>query len=208
VRRFVGLVYWLGKDSSKYTVNAIPIGQNEGGTWFFLGMPSLIMSRRPEALGCIIPTAKGATMTNPPADQPAPRSEDDFPPATQPAAHEPSQSAGYPPAAPPAAPLVQDQRYPPAQYQQQAPMQNAAYGYPQPKSRIAAGLLGIFLGGLGIHRFYLGYTTIGIIQVVLTVVLGIFTFGLVGLWGVIEGIMILAGASYFRQDAKGIPLRD
>jgi hypothetical protein len=30
----------------------------------------------------------------------------------------------------------------------------------------------------------------------------------VGLWGVVEGIMILAGAQYFRQDAKGIPLRD
>jgi TM2 domain-containing membrane protein YozV len=25
------------------------------------------------------------------------------------------------------------------------------------KSRIAAGLLGIFLGGFGVHRFYLGY---------------------------------------------------
>jgi TM2 domain-containing membrane protein YozV len=87
-------------------------------------------------------------------------------------------------------------------------MPHPTYGYPQPKSRLAAGLLGIFLGGLGIHRFYLGYTTIGIVQIVLTVVLGIFTFGLVGLWGLIEGIMILAGASYFRQDAKGIPLRD
>ncbi|MBT2519737.1 TM2 domain-containing protein [Arthrobacter sp. ISL-28] len=94
------------------------------------------------------------------------------------------------------------------QMSQQPPMPNPAYGYPQPKSKLAAGLLGIFLGGLGIHRFYLGYTTIGIIQIVLTVFLGIFTFGLVGLWGFIEGIMILAGANYFRQDAKGIPLRD
>lgn len=90
----------------------------------------------------------------------------------------------------------------------QPPQPNMAYGYPQPKSKIAAGLFGIFLGGLGIHRFYLGYTTIGVIQLVLTVVLGIFTFGLVGLWGLIEGIMILAGAEYFRRDAKGVPLRD
>lgn len=44
--------------------------------------------------------------------------------------------------------------------------------------------------------------------VVLTLVLGAFTFGLVGLWGVVKGIMILAGAQYFRRDAKGIPLRD
>jgi TM2 domain-containing membrane protein YozV len=83
-----------------------------------------------------------------------------------------------------------------------------AYGYPQPKSKLAAGLLGIFLGGLGIHRLYLGYTLIGILQLAATLILSIFTFGLVALWGVVEGIMILAGASYFQRDARGIPLRD
>src|SRR5262249_2074384 len=36
------------------------------------------------------------------------------------------------------------------------------------KSKIAAGLLGIFVGGLGVHRFYLGYTSIGLIQIVVT----------------------------------------
>lgn len=139
----------------------------------------------------------------------------------------PAQHQGYPPAPSqyeqqgPAPQLYQNYTPTPPQYQvpvspqqqypqmsQQPPMPNPAYGYPQPKSRIAAGLLGIFLGGLGIHRFYLGYTTIGVIQIILTVFLGIFTLGLVGLWGLIEGIMILAGANYFRQDAKGIPLRD
>jgi TM2 domain-containing membrane protein YozV len=94
------------------------------------------------------------------------------------------------------------------QMSQQPPLPNPAYSYPQPKSKIAAGLLGIFLGGLGIHRFYLGYTVLGVVQLVLTLVLGAFTFGLVGLWGVVEGIMILAGAEYFRRDAKGIPLGD
>lgn len=109
----------------------------------------------------------------------------------------------------------QNQAYPPApqqpQYQQQPPMPNQAYGYAQPKSKIVAGLLGIFLGGLGIHRFYLGYTKVAVIQLVLTVVLGIFTLGLgfiVGLWGVVEGIMIIAGAAKFRTDAEGVPLRD
>ncbi len=34
-----------------------------------------------------------------------------------------------------------------------------------PKSKVAAALLCFFLGGLGIHRFYLGYTTIGIVQI-------------------------------------------
>ena len=91
---------------------------------------------------------------------------------------------------------------------QQPPMPHAAYGYPQPKSKLVAGLLGIFLGGLGIHRFYLGYTAIGILQVAATLFLGAFTFGLTALWGLVEGIMILTGAGYFQRDAKGIPLRD
>lgn len=120
------------------------------------------------------------------------------------------QYQNYPPAPPqyqaPGAPQQFHGQYP--QMSQQPPMPNQAYGYPQPKSKLAAGLLGIFLGGLGIHRFYLGHTTIGVIQLVLTVLLGIFTFGLVGLWGFVEGIMILAGATYFQRDAKGIPLRE
>lgn len=106
----------------------------------------------------------------------------------------------------------QHQSYPPAplqpQYQQQPPMPNPAYGYPQPKSKVVAGLLGIFLGGLGIHRFYLGFTKIAVIQLILTLVLGAFTFGIVCLWGVIEGIMIIAGSAQFQRDAHGVPLRD
>ena len=129
---------------------------------------------------------------------------------------QPYQQRGHP-AGPqqPYAGQPQYQAYPPApqqpQYQQQPPMPNPAYGYAQPKSKIVAGLLGIFLGGLGIHRFYLGYTKVAVIQLVLTLVLGIFTLGLgfiVGLWGVVEGIMIIAGAAQFRTDAQGVPLRD
>jgi TM2 domain-containing membrane protein YozV len=96
----------------------------------------------------------------------------------------------------------------PQQYQSQPPMPNPGYGYPQPKSKIVAGLLGIFLGPLGIHRFYLGFTKIAVIQLILTLVLGVFTVGIVGLWGVIEGIMIIAGSAHFRADAQGVPLRD
>ncbi len=129
----------------------------------------------------------------------------------------PQQPYGYQsqfPAQPPAPqqpPYGQPQYYAqPQQPQYYAqPQPNVPYGYyPQQKSKIAAGLLGIFLGGLGIHRFYLGYTTIGVVQLVLTIVVGVFTFGLIGLWGLIEGIMILAGAEYFRRDAQGVPLRD
>jgi len=73
---------------------------------------------------------------------------------------------------------------------------------PGEKSKIAAGLLGLFLGGWGIHRFYLGFTKIGIIQIVVTIL----TCGLGGLWGVIEGIMILAGK--MNVDAQGRQLKD
>ena len=70
------------------------------------------------------------------------------------------------------------------------------------KSKLAAGLLGIFLGAWGIHNFYLGNTTRAIIQIVVTVV----TCGIGGLWGFIEGIMILAGS--INTDANGVPLKD
>ena len=69
------------------------------------------------------------------------------------------------------------------------------------KSRLAAGLLGIFLGSIGIHRFYLGYTGIGIIQILVT----IFTLGIGSIWGLIEGIIIVAGGNW--KDARGLPLK-
>ena len=57
--------------------------------------------------------------------------------------------------------------------------------------RIIAGILGILLGALGVHKFVLGYTTQGIIMLVIAV----FTFGfgasLTGLIGLIEGIIYL-----------------
>ncbi|MEA4878568.1 MAG: TM2 domain-containing protein [Dehalococcoides mccartyi] len=74
--------------------------------------------------------------------------------------------------------------------------------YHERKSRIAAGLLGIFLGSIGVHRFYLGYVGIGIAQIIVTIV----TLGIGSIWWFIEGILILTGS--FQYDAKGIPLRD
>ena len=77
------------------------------------------------------------------------------------------------------------------------------------KSKMAAGLLGIFLGGLGIHRFYLGYTAIGVAQLVLGL-LGFITCGITSIasciWGLVEGIMILTGS--ISRDAQGKPLRE
>lgn len=78
----------------------------------------------------------------------------------------------------------------------------AAAGNPEAKSKMAAGLLGIFLGSIGIHNFYLGNTSRGVIQIVVTLV----TCGFGGIWGLIEGIMILAGS--INTDANGVPLKD
>lgn len=73
----------------------------------------------------------------------------------------------------------------------QAPYQTTAYA----KSNVAAGLLAIFLGSLGIHKFYLGYTTAGFIMLAITIVGSIFTLGLAGgvvaIIGIVEGIMYL-----------------
>ena len=54
------------------------------------------------------------------------------------------------------------------------------------KSKVIAGLLGIFLGILGVHRFYLGYKEIGTLQIVVTVL----TCLVGGVWGILEGILI------------------
>lgn len=68
------------------------------------------------------------------------------------------------------------------------------------KSKMAAGLLGIFLGGWGIHNFYLGFTKKAIIQIIVTVC----TCGIGSIWGLVEGIMILCGS--ISEDADGNPL--
>lgn len=75
---------------------------------------------------------------------------------------------------------------------------------PYAKSRLAAGLLGILLGGLGVHRFYLGYVGIGILQIVVTFV----TFGFGAIWGLIEGILYLTSRTgTYSVDSTGRPLR-
>lgn len=52
--------------------------------------------------------------------------------------------------------------------------------------RILCGVLAIVLGSLGIHKFVLGYTVPGVIQLVLG-----FCFGIGWVIGVIEGIIYL-----------------
>ncbi|MDU0348487.1 TM2 domain-containing protein [Actinomyces sp. MRS3W] len=126
----------------------------------------------------------------------------------------------------------QQQGYPGAGQQPgyQAPgYQQAGYGapaaaYPQPyatydqKSKVAAGLLGIFFGGLGIHNFYLGQTGKAVGQLCLTLggllllifFVGFFMMLAAQFWGLIEGIIILcstSGVHPWGVDARGVPLR-
>jgi len=83
--------------------------------------------------------------------------------------------------------------------------QNALYS--AQKSRIAAGLLALFLGTLGIHNFYLGRTGIGVLQLLLTV-LSLFVLSpAVAIWALIEAILIFSRSPSFLTDRKGIPLR-
>ena len=53
------------------------------------------------------------------------------------------------------------------------------------KSQIVATILSFFLGFLGVHRFYLGYTGIGIAQLL--------TLGGFGIWALIDFVRILIG---------------
>ena len=55
----------------------------------------------------------------------------------------------------------------------------------QESKRIVAGILAILLGGFGVHKFYLGMTTPGIIMILLACT------GVSGVIGLVEGILYL-----------------
>ncbi len=83
---------------------------------------------------------------------------------------------------------------------------NPANNNPDAKSKLAAGLLGIFLGCFGVHNFYLGNTGKAVAQLLITL-LSCFVLSVVSaIWGLIEGILILTGS--INTDANGNPLRD
>ncbi len=76
------------------------------------------------------------------------------------------------------------------------------------RSKLIAGLLGIFLGFFGIHNFYLGYTSKGILQIVIFFVGACIFVGpfVAYIWGIVEGILILTGN--ISVDGRGLPLVD
>ncbi len=61
--------------------------------------------------------------------------------------------------------------------------------------KVAAGILGILLGWLGVHKFYLGYTQEGVIMLVVSLIVGFITCGIgiivMQIIGIIEGVMYL-----------------
>jgi len=57
--------------------------------------------------------------------------------------------------------------------------------------KLIAGLLGILIGSLGIHKFYLGYQKEGLIMLLVTVLTCGFGGIVMGVIGLIEGIMYL-----------------
>lgn len=59
------------------------------------------------------------------------------------------------------------------------------YSKEQKDKKLIAGILAILLGAFGIHKFYLGYTKEGIIQIILSFLC------LGGIIGLIEGILYL-----------------
>ena len=116
---------------------------------------------------------------------------------------QPAQPVQQPYAAP-QQPVQPPYAAPQQPYVVQQPLMVTA-GYPQ-KSKIAAGLLGIFLGSLGVHNFYLGYTGKAVAQLLISLLTcGVCAF-VSGIWGLVEGIMILTGS--IAVDGKNVPLKD
>lgn len=77
---------------------------------------------------------------------------------------------------------------------------------PTAKSKLAGGLLGIFLGALGVHNFYLGYTGKAVAQLLITLLSCGALSGISAIWGLIEGIMILCGN--INTDGSGRALKE
>lgn len=149
------------------------------------------------------------------------------PPGTGPDLTKPLEAQSQPTYSPPSDPYAQQPQYgqPAGAYGQQpggyfpapypfgpqgynpndpeAPWGRDPFGVPlSDKQKLVAGLLQIFLGSFGVGRFYLGYTGLGVAQLVVSAIT-CFTVGWI--WGIVDGILMLTGKV---PDSDGRPLRD
>jgi TM2 domain-containing membrane protein YozV len=161
--------------------------------------PTVLLRAEPQA-GQGPPSGSALTAYGPPAGlgHPGPTGHEGYGgpsgPPTYGAAGLPAPGQTY------GAPGLPMARYP--AYGPDAPFgREAGTGAPySDKSKVAAGLLQIFLGGVGAGRFYTGHAGIAVAQLIVTLV----TFGLGAVWGVVDGIVMLASRS---TDSRGRPLR-
>lgn len=114
----------------------------------------------------------------------------------------PPQQPGYPPPYPP----PPQGQYPPAYMDPAAPYgRHPMTGEPfSDKSKVVAGLLQLLglVGLVGIGRIYLGYTGLGIAQLVV----GLVTCGIGAIiWGIVDAVLLLTDKV---RDPEGRPLRD
>lgn len=62
---------------------------------------------------------------------------------------------------------------------------------PGADKKIAAGICGILLGSLGVHKFILGYNTEGLIMLLVTLLTCFVASPVIGIIGLVEGIIYL-----------------
>lgn len=78
------------------------------------------------------------------------------------------------------------------------------------KNKTMAGLLGIFLGAFGIHNFYIGRTSRGLVQLLISVLSGGTLSFIPEVWGLVEGVLIISSkrGSKWHKDGQGKELID
>jgi len=124
-------------------------------------------------------------------DDMTPAPQDLTPPPTEAVTPPPPPPAPVTPPPPPPVAYAAPMAAPVATFPDGKPMYDASGRPASPKSRLAAAILAWFLGILGVHRFYVGKVGTGILMIV--------TLGGLGIWALIDFIVILVGSFKDKQ---------